>query len=382
MQRLPFSIPTKWLSAASEAKAYLRSDRRKPLSLQIREGARLWREYGHFPYQYFKHRLYRQECRQDITSYVPPLLLRRYRDRLNPEPAREMTLNKLLYTQRMQGAGLPVVPILATIGTEGWIRDTDEKQLSYDELIRRLAERGLQEIFLKPTHGCEGRGARKLAVQSGALRYENEALTERSFFRLLFSGSEYRVFLLQPAVQQHRLLAQMNPSSVNTVRIDALRLDDGSIRSSGAFFRLGNGRDCVDNVSAGGYHIRVDLQTGQLDPYAFGHLKYGIRQYEVHPVSGYRFAGVRLPFWTDLPPLLQAGMNALTPLCYLGWDVAFTEKGLILMEASAEHDLFVFQSAIGGLADLAIGKAAMVRRKARSCHPDHPRPLKNASYAG
>lgn len=363
MNGLLIEVQNKGASALTEARAYLKSDGRKPLRVQWREGADLWRKYGCFPYHYLKHRLYQQESPPEVGSFMPPNLIRRFRDRLNPEAAREMTLNKVLYTRIMQEAGLPVVPVLAVLESGGKMVDPAGKPLDFPAFVRGLAARGLDGIFVKPTHGCEGRGALKLTLQDESLCAGEGPLTEQAFFRTVFSGakhsSEYGAYLVQPLLRQHPLIAEMNSASVNTMRIDALKMDDGSVQSSGAFFRVGNGRDWVDNVSAGGFHINVDLQTGELDRYAFGHVKYGRLKCEAHPVSGFRFAGVHLPHWDQVKSLLQAGMDALAPLRYLGWDVAFGEEGPVLMEASAEHDLFVLQCAIGGLAERLIGKTVM-----------------------
>jgi hypothetical protein len=104
------------------------------------------------------------------------------------------------------------------------------------------------------------------------------------------------------------------------------------------------------------------METGQLAKHAKMHVKFGGTIVEKHPISRVCFHDIRLPYWDQIPHLLERGMEALKPLKYLGWDIAFTTTGPVLMEASTDHDLFVFQSAIGGLRQTEIGKAAISAR--------------------
>jgi hypothetical protein len=350
------------LAILNELRCYLTCDSSKPLSMQAGELLALLRTYRFLPYQYLIHRLYEQDVIEGVLDYMPPVLLKRYRAQVNPAEAQEKTLNKLLFAEIMRQHGLPVVQILAVIHRDKTITDLEGRPIPLGEFPGRLRRWGLSRIFVKPTHGCEGSGARILTLRGNDLYLGEEKLTDDLMIARLFSGSEYERFLVQPVVEQHPLLVAMNSASVNTLRIDTLIDESGSVQSSGAFLRVGSGKAVVDNVARGGYAIKVDVDSGRLGRYGTTHARHGRRVVEQHPDTGFRFEGVELPHWEQVQPLLTSGTRALAPLKYVGWDLAFQEQGILLMEASAVHDLFVFQTATGGLRNTPMGRAALAGR--------------------
>ena len=351
-------IVKKLRQVLTEFAAYLKEREKKRIFTQLRELVLLWRLDERFPGYYLRHRLYSRDIGTDVSGYLPESYLARFREGINPEEAWETTRNKALYTSIMQDNHLPVVPILYLIEADRTINHAAGRELNFQEFVAELCQ-NYSEIFIKPTHGFEGQAAQQMSCRDHQLWLRGKPLAERDFFETLFFLPRYNRFLVQSVVTQHPLLNSMNESSVNTVRIDTLVCDDGVIRSSGAFLRVGSGGSWVDNVAAGGFHLKVDVETGAVAPRGYGHVKFGRQWMETHPVSGFRFEEVTLPFWGQVAGLIEKGARALAPLRYLGWDIAFTAEGPILMEASAIHDLFVLQSAVGGLRYTPVGQAAL-----------------------
>ena len=345
----------------TQLRAWLTTRHKKPLRTQIGEVIRLWCLDRRFPGYYFHHRLYAGDMRVDVTRYLPVGHVRSYRHDINPAAAKSNTLDKSRYSEIMVAAGLPVIPNLYFIEEGRRILDPAGREVSYNQFVADVCHLHT-DIFIKPTHGCEGDSAQKMAGRDGRLWWIEEALDERRFFEIVFWQSRYRRFLVQPVVQQHELLQAMNAASVNTVRMDALVGEDDVIRSSGAFLRVGNGDRWVDNVSAGGFHFQVNVRTGDIDPQGYRHVKFGRECIRTHPLSGFDFADTVLPFWNQVPDLIRRGTRALAPLRYIGWDIAFTSEGPVLVEASAVHDIFILQSAVSGLRYTPVGQAALAAR--------------------
>lgn len=342
----------------AEFAAYLRERDKKRIITQLRELVLLWRLDRRFPGYYLRNRLYSRDIGTDVSDYLPVFYLHRFRQGINPEEAWETTWNKALYTTIMQDSGLPVMPILYLIEVDRTIHDAAGRELNFHDFVAELC-RNYPEVFIKPTHGCEGQAAQKMSCRDDQLWLRSKPLPEQDFFETLFSNPRISRFLVQAVVRQHPLLSRMNESSVNTVRIDTLVCDDGVIRSSAAVLRVGSGSSWVDNVSAGGFSLKVDLETGAVAPHGYGHVKFGRQRMETHPASGFRFQGTSLPFWDQVAGLIEKGTRALAPLRWLGWDIAFTADGPILMEASANPDLFGLQSAMGGLRHTPVGQATL-----------------------
>ncbi len=77
-------------------------------------------------------------------------------------------------------------------------------------------------------------------------------------------------FILQEAVVQHPDMSCFCPSSVNTLRVAVYRsVVDGQAHITGAVLRIGRMGSVVDNVTAGGRYVGVDLETGRLGSLAF-----------------------------------------------------------------------------------------------------------------
>ena len=67
---------------------------------------------------------------------------------------------------------------------------------------------------------------------------------------------------------------------------------------------------------------------------------------ERHPVSGYAFAGFRLPDWVAAMDLVEHAYDtALATYRLVGWDVAFTLEGPVLVEGNAKPGVMMPQRA-------------------------------------
>jgi len=59
-----------------------------------------------------------------------------------------------------------------------------------------------------------------------------------------------------------------------------------------------------------------------------------LNRYECHPNSGIKYVGFQLPAWDECIALVKE-MGALVPrLGYIGWDLAYTDSGWVLVEAN------------------------------------------------
>jgi hypothetical protein len=170
----------------------------------------------------------------------------------------------------------------------------------------------------------------------------------------LFSKSSHDEFIIQPGIIQHELLNRINPSSVNTIRIDTLIVGDDVVHNA-ALLRMSNGYTCTDNWAKGGVVVSVDLDTGMLDDVGRTKAKFGRLHMHEHPLTRFCFGGTQLPFWSQVKKLVRCGALVLRPLTFLGWDVAIGADGPILVEANHDFDIFMSQDAARGLRKTPVG---------------------------
>ena len=135
---------------------------------------------------------------------------------------------------------------------------------------------------------------------------------------------------IEERISQASVMSQFNESSVNTLRVIMFNTKSG-IKIGPCFFRTGRAGAVVDNGGAGGVFMGVDRYTGILD--TDGCDEY-LNRYECHPNSGIKYVGFQLPAWDECISLVKE-MGALVPrIGYIGWDLAYTDEGWVLVEAN------------------------------------------------
>ena len=149
----------------------------------------------------------------------------------------------------------------------------------------------------------------------------------------------------------------MKPDVINCVRIDTLLIGDKCI-SDAAVLKIGRGDAPVDNAGAGGLIIQIDIETGRLVGEARQKARFGSEAFTAHPETGVSFADVQIPFWSELRALVARAASILPGLPTLGWAVAITPDGPVLIEVNSLWHLDIMQFGKTGLGDTRVGRIA------------------------
>lgn len=179
---------------------------------------------------------------------------------------------------------------------------------------------GLNSIFVKPIGECGGKGIRRIELDSST-DYEklyNELVNDKAF-------------LVEEPIKQNAEMNRLFPHSVNTIRMVTIVNKDGA-QLVYALLRMGNGNNCMDNISAGGMYTPVNTD-GKLFKPAYCD-KTG-SYYDSHPVTGTKFDGFEIPYYKEAVEMVKdAAMTLSDHLKYIGWDVCITENGPALIEGN------------------------------------------------
>jgi len=286
---------------------------------------------------------------------LPPEIIHKYRDALNPSKERMKVVDKIKFTRIMNEHDIPVVQCLFKISRNGIILDKDDNEVTFEMFCNVLMDFGVDEYFIKPYNGGSGAGIEKLYIKDKSLILRDKKLVKDTIFDELFSRSRFDAFIVQPKILQHHLLSEINSSCVNTVRIDTLILDDQVINNA-AFLRVGDGNSFIDNLSTGGFNIGIDIDTGELMAFGKTEAKFGRKCIYSHPMSGVTFKGLKLPFWKELKIMVNGAALKLQPLKYLGWDIAIENDGPIIIEANQDFAADSIQEAAGGIRKTKVGR--------------------------
>ncbi len=333
-----------------DVRPYLTRTNKKPLLVQLREACALYREYRYLPYHYFKSYLCARNVPEnaDLLSFVPPMIIQESLAALNAtdrEEHRTRIADKAQFQKLMEANQIECVGTIATIDASGGILDHAGNSIDLPTL-KAAALRFGQQVFVKPKDAAGGKGAAVIDVGSDAFA----------------TIQTLKSFIVQPVIRQHADLNRLFPKSINTLRIDTF-LEGGSYTHNAAVVRVGTGDLFVDNWDKGAIAVGVELDTGRLMRTGWRKNKFADQNgFDVHPDTGIRFDGYQLPFWSESKDLVCRAAETLQPMRSLGWDVAITDSGPILVEVNDVWGINLMQTACGGMRDTPIGQYALHSR--------------------
>jgi hypothetical protein len=140
--------------------------------------------------------------------------------------------------------------------------------------------------------------------------------------------------LLQPRLVNHTTIARLSPRALSTIRVMTTAVTGRAPAFLVGVLRMGTGDATADNFAQGGIAAPVDAETGELGDARgldVNDLPCGHRH---HPDTGEPIAGTRLPFWRESIDLALRAHALLGDLPVVGWDIAITPNGPVLVEGN------------------------------------------------
>lgn len=251
--------------------------------------------------------------KQNTHLYFPDSLFYKYVDsKLNNWVACQQIDDKGLYDLLFHDVNRPKT---IAIQTGDLLVDDNYNIISTEELLAIC--NNYDKLIIKPTISSSG--------GKGILFVEKEDF--KSLKKIL---KQYSNCIIQEVIEQHKILSDLHPSSINTIRIMTLTIDN-EIRILSSVLRMGIGNSKVDNVSSGGIACGID-KDGKLKEKAFN--ANGICFME-HPQTG-KFAGTMLPGYSkcvDICTKIAPRFSRFSKL--ISWDFSIdTNSNPILIEAN------------------------------------------------
>lgn len=197
-------------------------------------------------------------------------------------------------------------------------RDWVDLQVADAAQLRALCQKS-GTVFAKPVAAFGGTGVERIET--------NESTDFDALYKRLQDGKQ---FLVEQAVIQHDELNRLCPSSVNTLRIVTLNTTEKS-NFLYALLRVGSGDNYVDNISSGGMYTLIS-DDGTLHFPAFCD-KTGL-YYDEHPVTHTKYQGFTIPMFREAVDICLKAAQVKPGLAYIGWDVAITPDGPVLIEGN------------------------------------------------
>lgn len=174
---------------------------------------------------------------------------------------------------------------------------------------------GNYPLFIKPTNDTGGgKDVKSFICKNGVIDD-----TGRTIEELLKSYNKN--YIIQKRVQQHELLAVLNPTSLNTFRVISY-LRDNEVVVLSIILRIGRMGSVVDNSAAGGISCGI-REDGHLNEIGFQSSGATMTKTD----TGVQFKDVTLPFLAKIYATVQ-NLHKSSPFFRLvSWDLAIDSTG-------------------------------------------------------
>ena len=307
---------------------FLKDKDKKSYPVIITELIQLLVAKGELPRHYLGKYLYRKDIKNpgDYLSMGEFYKILHHPKLHNPDN-RTLLRNKLIFSLFCEKYKVPTPALLGhnlngvfvTGDNEDHITNLKELKVFFKKLMQESKQEG---IFIKAVSEMGGAGCYR--IMSHSLDEHVESL----YPKILKSA-----FIHQKLVKQHPHIDAIYAGSVNTLRLDSYIDNTGKTHILSALMRFGSGGGFVDNGSAGGLQVGIEMQEGRLKARANAQMKRGLPFLYEHPDTHFKFEGFKIPYFKESCDLIKRAVN-LIPDRLTGWDVAITEKGPLLIEGN------------------------------------------------
>ncbi|MDY0871666.1 sugar-transfer associated ATP-grasp domain-containing protein [Dongia rigui] len=318
------TVPHAGMARAASGKGILR---------QAWEQLVLAARFGFRPDYYYKLELYLPQCYARAAGYVHRFATKDTLYRLLKPPAGTTTplSDKVGFAQYAASKGIKVAPVIAAFAKGrivGTSRDLPPK-----------------DLFIKRTRGRGGSRAELWRYADGRYRHQDGLECDAAgLLSRLSTLSKREPYLVQERLVNDPALRDLAQDALATVRVVTAINEEGAAEAIRAVFRMPSRKgSIVDNYHAGGIAAAVDLTTGRLGAATDKGFLKSVGWVDRHPVSGALIKDRVLPHWPEMLALVLDAHQAFADRAIIGWDVALTDQGLVIIEGNAASDTDIIQ---------------------------------------
>lgn len=183
-------------------------------------------------------------------------------------------------------------------------------------------------LFVKPSDGRQGKGCFFLQYDGNTTCLANGKQVDFSvLYTLLENG-----YVVEEAVKNHPDIDKIYPLSLNTLRMITMRDTEGKCHFIAGIHRFGANGNRVDNTHQGGLAIGINAETGEYKEIAY--YNDPTKATDRHPDTGFVFRGNKIPFFKEAVDLAIRAHESLPRLQAIGWDIAITPTGPLVIEGN------------------------------------------------
>ncbi len=259
-----------------------------------------------------------------------------------------MLSNKAASMSYLQSYGLPTIPIKAIYAP--YTNDESPHILSDKNALEHFLLRAdAYPLFGKPVEGLNSLGSVALASCSPSTREVSMGTGARIKAEYLANEIDAHYhqagYLFQEWASPHPAIKDFCGERLATVRFMTIATET-DVQIFRACWKIPSGGNTADNYwREGNLLAQLDMVNGRILRVTSG-AGLDMREHTIHPDTNVPLVGFAHPQWEEMKALALRGarlMMRTTPL--IGWDVACTNKGPVVVEMNEHPDSFLMQFA-------------------------------------
>jgi hypothetical protein len=289
----------------------------------------LWAAICHnvLPSEYYVYGLWRADRGLNIDNYLYSNEAPRLFKALNQPKHRDPIGNKLVFFEMCTAQAIPTPSVLAAFPPTGKLINFESGQPPRQDLfVKASTGSGVAERF------------RWLGVDFESDRGCRISREELSGYLSNRARTENRTLVVQPVLSNHPDLRLAPCEALATARLVTGRPIDGKVVPIFSFILFG----LPNRITAHSNCVTlIEIATGRFMPAPSrevpGASIYQYREFGSNSIC-------RLPDWDAVLRYVQIAHRACPNFVFVGWDVAFTEHGPMMLEGNANWDAATYQT--------------------------------------
>jgi hypothetical protein len=317
---------------------------KKSASTMKREMKILQKYWGCYPFQYIRYGMYKNSCTmsvEEMKDYIPNYFAYYLFFPKSIKCYGIVSEDKELSHRLFDSYGIAQPEMLFQYKHQLFY-DHGKNSLNDDDIDKLIANSQAVKLFLKPTMGLGGQGIMVFNKKDRFVDKQGNELSADFVRQNLGKGEDY---LLQEGLKQHDEINKIYANAVNTFRVKT-KVVDGKAEVLLAMLRMGQGGNQLDNASLKGLVCKVDVDTGNFDNLGYTGLG---KTMKAHPDSNFVFEGYTFPYWNVLKEFVLNATRKMETIGYIGWDIAYTVNGPVVIEMNSAPGLEYLQDCHGGV---------------------------------
>jgi hypothetical protein len=325
---------------------YKKSTKKKPTT-QIKREIKLCKKFwGCYPVHYFRYNLFletKKLSQNQLINYIPEYFFYNiFLPHYDSYKYKTVLEDKIFTDQIFKSLQIPTPPNICYL-IKNNMYDNNYKKTEFKKIENIIKDMGIENIIMKPVYGGGGRGINIFKINNNNKhKTKNGIFFDESFLKK--KGSE-RDYILQAGIKQNKFLSKIYANSINTIRIITQNFFN-NVNIIFCILRMGRDGREIDNFSQNGICVEINKNTGELCKHAAS------KQCEYffeHPNSKFIFENKKIPQWNKIKNLVKYWAQKLPKFTYLGWDIALSNNGPLVIEVNLGFGLDGIQILAGGM---------------------------------